>query len=792
MEIYNNPLRSEWEALCQRPQGGNPEILSRVESILDRVRKDGDKALAELSEEIEGLRLSVSPDGDGFPLEVPSEEISAASAKVSDKVKQAIAVAAANIRTFHEAQMPREIEVQTMPGVRCIQRPVPIGRVGLYIPGGTAPLFSTVLMLAVPASIAGCGEIVLCTPAGKDGKISPEVLYAASYCGIRRIFRLGGAQAIGAMAYGTGTVPRTDKIFGPGNRYVMAAKQLVSRVVSIDMPAGPSEVMVLADASSNPVFVASDLLSQAEHGPDSQVMLVCRDGDFAKRVTEEAVKQMESLPRAGFAEKALENSRAVVFDREEDMIDFAQAYAPEHLIIATSDAESIASRITTAGSVFIGPWAPESAGDYASGTNHTLPTSGWARSCSGVNIDSFMRKMTLQQLSRDGLSRIAPTITAMAEAEGLDAHARAVTLRMEEAAEESLKPLDREGVLSLMRPNIRSMEPYSTARDEFEGSIGVFLDANESPWDNGWNRYPDPRQKELKRKVSSIKGAPVENIFLGNGSDEAIDLVFRIFCEPGKDNAIIISPSYGMYSVAARTNDVEVRFVPLGENFSLPSKQIMETADSRSKVLFLCSPNNPSGNAFTLDEIISLVRSFRGIVVLDEAYVDFSAKGSMLSRLGEFPNLIILQTFSKAYGLAALRVGMAFADEAVIRIMDRVKYPYNLGAASQSIALEALSLPVGQNVKAIIYERDRLSQNLLEFPFVKKVWPSDANFLLVEFDDADEVYDHLLDAGIIVRNRSRVPGCSGCLRITVGISGENNRVIASLKKYEKIWNQGKK
>ncbi len=423
METFLNPSRERWADLCRRPSSANPVVRERVEIILQRVREQGDEALRQLSLEIDHRPLE--------QIEVSPGEILEAEVRVSPDVKRAVAAAEANIRAFHEAQRPREISVETAPGVRCVQRPVPIERVGLYIPGGTAPLFSTVLMLAVPASIAGCAEVVLCTPTGADGKVSPEVLYTAAYCGVQRIFKLGGAQAVAAMAYGTQSVPKVDKIFGPGNQYVTTAKQLLSAgTVAIDMPAGPSEVMVVADGSAPASFAAADLLSQAEHGADSQVMLVTPDEATAAAVQAEVTRQMEALPRAAYVQQALDKSRAVVFADEQDRVDFANVYAPEHLILAVKDPWGFAARITAAGSVFVGAWTPESAGDYASGTNHTLPTCGWARSFSGVNLDSFYRKMTLQELTPEGLRGLADTIVTMAEAEGLQAHADAVKIRL--------------------------------------------------------------------------------------------------------------------------------------------------------------------------------------------------------------------------------------------------------------------------------------------------------------------------------------------------------------------------
>ena len=337
-----------------------------------------------------------------------------------------------------------------------------------------------------------------------------------------------------------------------------------------------------------------------------------------------------------------------------------------------------------------------------------------------------------------------------------------------------------------VRPNIRSLSPYSTARDEAQGTPDVFLDANESPYPGlGYNRYPDPRQKSLKAKVSAIKGLPVENIFLGNGSDEAIDLMFRIFCTPGRDNAVAIVPSYGMYAVAADINDVEVRGVALGPDFSLPVQALLDAADANTKLLFLCSPNNPSGNAFAQEEILELVQKFPGVVVLDEAYADFSPKGSLRSKVLEYPNLVVLQTFSKAYGMAGLRLGMAFANAYVIDLMNRVKYPYNISEATQQIVLKALAEPKDREIAEIVAQRDRLSAELPQRPCILRLWPSDANFLLVKVTDADGLYAHLLQDGIIVRNRSRVPGCAGCLRLTIGTPEENDRLLQSLDTYEK-------
>lgn len=426
-KIYVNPPRSEWPALTARCTRQEEEIGERVAAILAEVRTGGDAALRRIVRRIEGYVPET--------FEVTRERRAEAAKAVSPQLKAALAKAKANIEAFHRAQLPAQVEVETMPGVRCVQRAVAIGRVGLYIPGGKAPLFSTVLMLALPARIAGCREVILCTPCGRDGRIAPEILYAADLCGVDRVFALGGAQAVAAMAYGTESIPRVDKIFGPGNRYVTKAKQLAGAAdVAVDLPAGPSEVLVLADEDARPEFAAADLLSQAEHGDDSQAVLVCRSEEFARRAIASVGEQAARLSRRDAIGNSLANSRIVVFSDPDEQIAFADAYAPEHLIVAMRDAWDAAARITAAGSVFIGGYSPESAGDYASGTNHTLPTGGWARAYSGVNTESFMRKITYQELTRGGLEALAPTITAMAEAEGLDAHANAVRIRTEGGA----------------------------------------------------------------------------------------------------------------------------------------------------------------------------------------------------------------------------------------------------------------------------------------------------------------------------------------------------------------------
>lgn len=424
-QVFIEPGVDQFVEISARPQVDQGDLTSLVADVFRRVTVEGDSAVLDYTKKFDGATLTSQV--------VTKEEMKAASRAVPVVLKDAIRVAKRNVEKFHLAQVPPTVDVETMNGVRCTQRSVGIERVGLYIPGGSAPLFSTVLMLAIPAQIAGCKEIVLCTPPDKDGKINPAILFAADLCGVTQIFKIGGAQAIAAMSCGTGEVPKVSKVFGPGNQYVTAAKMYAQKFgVAMDMPAGPSELLVYADGSANPVFVASDLLSQAEHGADSQVILVCKSKDFADQVNEAVNRQIQDLPRKDIAIRALSNSKTVILKDVEQAFDFINLYAPEHFIIASDSPNQYIGLIINAGSVFMGNYTPESVGDYASGTNHTLPTNGWATTYSGVNVDSFSKKITFQSLSKDGLRRLGSTVITMAEHEELQAHANAVKVRLQE------------------------------------------------------------------------------------------------------------------------------------------------------------------------------------------------------------------------------------------------------------------------------------------------------------------------------------------------------------------------
>jgi len=423
MLVFEYPERSQWPELLRRPVFDNTALETSVGNILADVRQNGDTAVRKYAQQFDKVQLDA--------LAVTPSEFAQAAASLDPALKKAILQAKHNIEVFHKAQQETGKVIETMPGVQCWRKPVAIEKVGLYIPGGSAPLFSTILMLGIPAMIAGCKEIILCTPSNAKGEVHPAVLFAAEQVGLDRVYKIGGVQAIAAMAYGTESVPRVHKIFGPGNQYVTCAKQLINKDgVAIDMPAGPSEVAVLADETCVPAFVAADLLSQAEHGPDSQVLLVTTTPDIIKSVQEQVAAQLAALPRKDIAAKALENSRIILVRDNEEAMDLLNAYAPEHLIVACKDDISIADAVINAGSVFLGNYSPESAGDYASGTNHTLPTNGYATAYSGVSLDSFVKKITYQRLTKEGLQNIGSTIEIMAAAEGLDAHKNAVTLRL--------------------------------------------------------------------------------------------------------------------------------------------------------------------------------------------------------------------------------------------------------------------------------------------------------------------------------------------------------------------------
>ncbi|WP_294672204.1 histidinol dehydrogenase [uncultured Fluviicola sp.] len=779
MRTLINPSVIELQQAIERQKEISVNLDSFVSDVFREIEKNGDRALRNFTLQFDG----VAPDC----LLVDEKEFEESEKLVSPELKQAIRVAAKNIERFHRSQENRDHEVETAPGVFCWRKSVPVQTVGLYVPGGTAPLFSTVLMLGIPAKIAGNPIRFLCTPPNKQGKIHPAILFAAKTAGIDLVYKAGGAQAIAAMSIGTETIPKADKIFGPGNQYVTAAKVFAQSLgIAIDLPAGPSEVLVAADSSVPASFIAADLLAQAEHGQDSQVVFLTEEAGFLEKVLEEVSRQLKLLPRKEIAKTALDSSLAIVTGVEK-WPEIINSYAPEHLIVMGRYEDEIVAKVTNAGSVFIGQNTAESFGDYASGTNHTLPTSGFAKAYSGVSLDSFVKKITYQKISDEGLENLGQTVITMAEAEELQGHANAVKIRLELKQSESepeaglsiASILESEiDITRFLRTDLRNVQPYSSARDEFDGSGKIFLDANEHAFETAYNRYPDPKQKELKKVISEIKGFNPEHVFLGNGSDEVLDLIFRLTGTPFLDSVAFLNPSYGMYAVLARINGLKPLEINLDSQFQISVSEILLQAEE-AKLLVLCNPNNPTGNRIPKTELLEIVKAFNGLVIIDEAYIDFCPVGSSASdEVINYSNLIVIQTLSKGYGMAGLRIGMAIAPKAWVTALDRIKPPYNLSSVVQETAVKALKEIQWNELNAeIIRERERLTVFLKSLPSVTTVFPSETNFILFRIPNASAIYEILLENGIVVRDRSGQFNCSDTLRVSVGTPEANNRFI---------------
>lgn len=794
MKVVVNPTAVELKAAIQRPALERVNLDALITDIFQEVAEEGDEALFRFAERFDKVSLS--------SLEVAQVEIDEAENALSEELKLAIRTAASNIERFHKSQKKREVEVETTPGVNCWRKSVGIQNVGLYIPGGSAPLFSTVLMLGIPAKLANCKNRILCTPPAKDGTINPAILYAAKVSGVTKIYKVGGAQAIAAMTLGTETIPKVDKLFGPGNQYVTAAKVYAQQLgIPIDMPAGPSEVLVCADETISPEIIAADLLAQAEHGTDSQVILLTDSEQLVTQVQSEIDKQLVDLPRAAIASGALKNSRAIV-TKPEYWVDIINEYAPEHLIVMGKYEELIVENVVNAGSVFIGVNTAESFGDYASGTNHTLPTAGFARAYSGVSLDSFVKKITYQRVSEEGLKNLGPTVVTMAEAEGLSAHARAVSLRYIPTLKVGTLSLTSEkkslilqdslevteDIQRFIRPDLRNVRPYSSARDEFEGiesrptlDYFSFLDANENGLFSENNRYPDPFQKDLKKEVAKVKDIAEKNLFLGNGSDEVLDLIYRLTTTPYLDKVAYLNPSYGMYPILAKLNALDTVELNLDKQFEIDIEVLLQQAEG-SRLLILCNPNNPTGKAIPKSKMLEIVTRFSGIVVVDEAYADFCPQLSMADQVEKYPNLIVVQTLSKAFGLAGLRIGMAICSENWVKALNTIKPPYNISSLVQQEAISVLKSTAWDSIKStIISERERLNSYLQADSKVEKVFPSEANFVLFRIQNASQVYEQLIKNGVVVRNRSSNFNCENTLRVSVGSPAENNRFIELMK-----------
>jgi histidinol dehydrogenase len=804
---------AERRRVLSRPALASDEALhARVEQIVASVRSGGDSQLVALTQELDGVRLA--------SLEVERAEFAFAAAALTEAQRDAIRAAAANIEAFHRAQLPAPIAVDTADGVRCERLTRPISSVGLYVPAGTAPLPSTALMLGIPARLAGCATRILCSPARRDGRVDPGVLYAAQIAGVERVFKLGGAQAIAAMAYGTESVPKVDKVFGPGNTWVTAAKAVVDRDpagAARDFPAGPSEVMVVADDAADPAFVAADLLSQAEHGPDSQVLLVTTSARVAAAAAAEVERQKSRLSRQTIVDGALAHSSILVVDSLATAFEIANEYAPEHLILQIERPRDWLPRVHAAGSVFLGPWAPESVGDYCSGTNHVLPTYGYARRNSSLGVADFCRSMTVQELSPTGLRTIGPVAETLAELEGLEAHRAAVAVRLAALASEaevpSGAPMPRgataaegngsaadgsasgrvESLLALARPDLRRLRPYVPGAYE-PGYLR--LNANESPWrspgdptERGLNIYPPPRPFELRRKLARHYGAREHEVLVTRGSSEAIDTLIRGFCEARRDRIVITPPTFDMYRLYAGIQGAGLVAAPLvvePDGFALDVDRVLAAVDATTKLVFLCTPNNPTGQSVPRADVerICVALEGRALVVIDEAYHEFAEGGHFLDLRDRYPHVVLIRTLSKFVSLAGVRCGLIIAAPEIIEYLGNVLPPYTFPTPSIELVMQALSdesLRVSEErVGLIKRERRRLAEALRDVPDVLRVYASDANFVLVKTRDGQRFKETAHRAGILVRTFSGEEALADCVRITVGRPADNDRLLSAL------------
>jgi histidinol dehydrogenase len=757
-------------------------VAEAARSIIEAVRRDGDAALLALTERFDAVRPAA--------LQVSAQEFAAAERALNAQQIAAIERAIVNVRRFHAAQDPKPLRIETSPGVLCERFSVPILAVGLYVPAGSAPLPSTAIMLAVPADIAACPVRVMCTPPRRDGGADPAVLVAARKAGVDRVFKVGGAQAIAAMAYGTATIPKCDKLFGPGNAFVAAAKMLVAQDAAgaaADLPAGVSEVMVIADDSARADFVAADLLAQAEHSPDAQALLVTTCTALAEETARQVQRQAASLSRQAILAESVGAMRFILVERLETAFEIANDYAPEHLLLEIREPRRWLGRVSAAGAVFLGHWSPESMGDYCSGPNHTLPTHGFARAFGGLSLEDFQKRITVQELSPPGLVDLGPTAEILAHLEGLDAHAAAVSVRLA-----AIEKAAGTAVVSLARPEIVTLKAYAHA--DWRPTL-TRLHANEAPWRPagdatavGLNRYPEPQPELLIRQLAALYGVAEESVLATRGSDEAIDLLSRIYLRAGRDAILQCSPSFGMYQVAARIQGAEVIEVPLERErgWALDPERLLAAWRPNVKLVYLCSPNNPTANLLDAAALEDLCRALEGkaIVVIDEAYIEWSRSSSLTPWLARFSTLAILRTLSKAHALAGARIGALLGSPDLIELAGRVIAPYSLAQPTVEAALRALdpaALAAGQSrLEELLKEREYLARGLAASPWVDRVWPSDANFLLIDCRDAERFMSHTLAGGLIVRDLRAHPALPRSLRVSVGTRAQNDALLHSV------------
>jgi histidinol dehydrogenase len=761
------PATAAYRALVNRTPVPD-DVRERTRALLQDVQRRGDAALLDLTERFDGVRLAQTS--------VPSHAMQAALDNLDHGLRSALEAAAANIEAVHGAQRFREEPVDVVRGVRVWREWRPLHRVGIYVPGGRTVYPSSVLMLAIPARLAGCREIVMSAPPQRDGQVAAVILAAAGIAGVTEVHAIGGAQAIAAMAYGTESIRRVDKIFGPGNAYVTAAKLEVFGEVAVDMPAGPSEILIVTDGSVPAPWIAADLRAQAEHAPDARAVLVSTDAAIAADVRD--------LVDGDLADQV----RVLTATDLAAAVAFANDFAPEHLTLACAEPERWLARISAAGSVFLGPFAPAAAGDYATGANHVLPTGGASRSFSALGVDAFGRTLQIQSLDRSGLAQLEPVVEAIAGAERLTAHAQSVRSRRSGSAvfTELDSPRPRGAILE--------MQPYEweppSARIASEAGVPeadvVRFDTNTSPWPGAslselgtlaLNEYPDTSYTMLTSALAAYTGAAAETITVGAGADEILDLLAKAYVGAG-DPVVLTRPTYAMFRIVSEMAGGRVDAIP-GVGLDLDEDRFIQRS-GHARLTWLCNPNNPTGELLPVAFIERLAAASPGVVAVDEAYFEFSAV-TAAGLVAHFPNLVVVRTLSKAFGLAGVRVGYALAGPRIGAALRRVRPPGSISVVSEALGVQALRDVDGmrERVSRIVASRDTLSRDIAGLDL--SVHPSAANFLLVQTGDGAASW--LLRRGLVVRTFPRGSPLAGFIRITVRTSQENARLVDGLSEW---------
>ena len=764
--------------LFDRGRAADPGVEQAVSTIINDVRTRDDAALRELALRYDGAQLEA--------LEVPRVECERALHGLQPAVRAALEEAARNIASFHRAQLPAPLEIEAAPGVVLGRRTEPLQRVGVYAPGGRAAYPSSVLMGVVPARVAGVGEVVVASPPGPDGLPPAAVLAACALARADRLFALGGAGAIAAFAFGTRTVPRVDKIVGPGNVYVNEAKRQLTGVVAIDTPAGPSEILVLADDSADPALIAAELLAQAEHDPDAAAVLVCIDAATADAVATAVTHALANQLRVGIIRTALAAHGALLVASDmADAIAFAANYAPEHLLVMTRDARALLPRLRHAGTIFLGASSSVAFGDYITGANHVLPTSGLARAYSGLSTLDFLRQVSYQEISPAAAARLAEPTVALANAEGLPAHAMAAALRREPARVDIAYVRALENGIPL-RSAYRDITPYDPGRLPCEtdlsdntnlfGPAPSVRRAVQQASDSTITRYPSVYAPELKLALAQFLNVAPENIATGCGSDDVIDSAIRAFCEPGARVAFP-DPTFGMVPVFARMNATSPQAVRVHSDFSLDVDALVSV---RAPVTYLCRPNNPTGTSFERGATLRVCHEASGVVLIDEAYADF-ADDDLVQEAVNSSRAVVLRTMSKAFGMAGLRVGFAIGPSALIAEIEKSRGPYKVNALAEAAALAVLTHDlewVRERVAETRRNRERLQQQLQIRGIT--TWPSAANFVLVGVTGLASAWNRELRArGVAVRPFAQLPHAGECLRVSIGPWPMIERLLAA-------------